>query len=42
VDVKTDDERWADVLVYYYRNRDLILEKKRKERERKKDVTPRI
>ena len=36
VELKTDEERRVDALAYYYRNREKILEKKRKERERKK------
>ena len=37
VEVKTNEERRADAIDYYYRNREKILEKKRKERERKKE-----
>ena len=36
VDVKTNDERRADASAYYYKIREKLLEKKRKERERKK------
>ena len=39
VEVKTNEERRADAMAYYYKNRDKILEKKRKERERKQRNT---
>ena len=32
VEVKTNEERRADASAYYYKNREKILEKKRKER----------
>ena len=36
VEVKTDDERRADVLAYYYRNRERILAKKKAKRDAEK------
>jgi hypothetical protein len=35
--VKTNEEKRVDSLAYYHRNREKILEKKRKEREIKKE-----
>ena len=36
VEVKTDDERRADALAYYYRNRERILAKKKAKRDAEK------
>jgi hypothetical protein len=37
VELKTDDERRADAMAYYYRNRERILAKKKAARDTKKE-----